>query len=151
MATAGRLMSAPVGTRRPSTTLSGALVNAVGNDNDVPKNDPEAVQQSGEVAGPADRDRRGGEGVLEHEVPADEPGHHLAERRVGIGIGAARDGQHGRELRVAQARECAGDARDHEREDDCRTGMVGGGVAGHHEDAGADDRADPEHHEVARG
>ena len=111
----------------------------------------DGVQQAGEISGPADRHRRGGKRVLEHEHPADEPGHELAERRVGIGIGAARDRQHRGEFGIAEAGEPAGEAGDHERQYDRRAGVGRGGMAGQHEDAGADDRADAERHEVPRG
>ena len=37
--------------------------------------------------------------------------NELAEGRVGVGVGAAGDRDHGRELGVAEAREGAGDRR----------------------------------------
>ena len=72
---------------------------------------PEVVQQAGEVARPADRDRRGAERVLEHQVPADDPGDELAERRVAVGVGGAGDRNRRGELRIAQAGERAGRRR----------------------------------------
>ena len=67
--------------------------------------DAEVAQQAHEVARPADRDGRRAERVLEDQVPADDPGDELARRRVGVGVGAARDRDHRRELGVAEARE----------------------------------------------
>ncbi len=75
---------------------------------------------------------------------------HFAERRVGIGVGAAGDRDHRGELGVAEARERAAEAGDQERDDQRRAGVVGGGRAGQHEDAGADDGADAEQHQRAR-
>ena len=54
-------------------------------------------------------------GVLEDQVPADDPGDQLAHRRVRVGVGAARDRDHRRHLGVAEAGEGAADAGDDER------------------------------------
>ena len=97
-----------------------------------------------EVLAPRDRDRRRADGVLEHEVPADDPGHQLAHRRVRIGVGAAGDRDHRRELGVAEAGEGAAEAGDHEREGHRRTGALGDRRRGPDEEAGADDGADAE-------
>ena len=65
--------------------------------------DAEVVEQLVQVARPADRDRGGAERELQDQVPADDPGDELAERRVGERVGRARD-RHGRgELGVAEA------------------------------------------------
>ena len=77
----------------------------VGND------DAEARQQRLEVVAPADRDGDVADGVLDDQVPADDPGDQLAERRVGVGVGGAGDRHHRRELGVAERGEPAGDAR----------------------------------------
>ena len=99
-------------------------------------------EQAGEVSGPADRDGGGADGVFEHEVPTDDPGEEFAEGGVGIGVGAAADGDHGGEFGVAEPDEGAGDAAEHERHHDGRPGIAGGGGPGQDEDAGADDGAD---------
>ncbi|MEY4402559.1 MAG: hypothetical protein RIR91_594 [Verrucomicrobiota bacterium] len=109
-----------------------------------------AVEEAVEVARPTDRDGDGADAVFEGEVPADDPGHELAERGVGIRIGAAGDGHRGGHLGVAESGERAGDRAEHEGEHDCRAGVRGGGVAGEDEDAGANDAADADHHEVGR-
>ena len=56
-------------------------------------------------------DGRRGDGVLEDEVPADDPRDQLAERGVGVGIGRSGDGHHRGELGVAERREDAGRGR----------------------------------------
>src|SRR4029077_16970931 len=43
---------------------------------------PELGKQANDVRRPADRHGSDRKGVLEHEIPADEPGHELSERRV---------------------------------------------------------------------
>ena len=113
--------------------------------------DAEAFKEALEVAGPADRDGHGADAVLEDEIPADDPGHQFAERGVGVGVGAAGDGHRGGHLGVAEAGEGAGDRADDEGKDDRRAGVRGGGVAGEDEDAGSDDAADADHHEVRGG
>ena len=111
----------------------------------------EAREDALEVAAPADRHGHRADRVLEDQVPADDPGDDLAERRVGVGVGAARDRDHRRELGVAQRGEAAGEPGQHVRERDRGARLVGGGGAGEHEDPGADDRADAEQREVERG
>ena len=54
--------------------------------------------------------------VLEDQVPADDPGHELAEGRVGVRVGAAGDRDHGRELGVAEPGQRAHRAQQHEGE-----------------------------------
>ena len=110
--------------------------------------DAEAVQEAHDIARPADGDRGGAERVFQNQIPADDPGDEFAHRRVGIGVGAAGDG-HGRShLGIAQAGKRAGDAADDEREHDGRAGIASGGLTGQHKDAGADDCADAEGHQV---
>ena len=70
----------------------------------------EAAEELAEIARPGDGHRDVAHGVLQHQVPADDPGHDLAQRGVGIGVGAAGDGDQRGELGVAQGREAAGDA-----------------------------------------
>ena len=108
------------------------------------------MQQRDDIARPADGDGGGAHGVFEDQVPADDPGEDLAQRRVSIGVGAARDRHHRGELGVAQADEGAGDAADDEREHDSGAGIVRRRRAGEHEDAGADDAADTERRNAQR-
>ena len=112
--------------------------------------DVERVEELDQVARPADRNGRGGEQVFEHQVPADEPRNAFAQGRVRVRIGAAGHGNHGGELGVAQSGEDAAEAGDDERQDDRGAGMLGGGQASQHEDAGADDAADADRRECAR-
>ena len=110
--------------------------------------DADARQQPLHVAAPADGDGHRPDGVFENQVPADHPGDQLAERRVGVGVGAAGDRNHRGELGVAEGRKCARQASREVRHRDRRPGLVRGRGAGQHENAGADDGADPEQRQV---
>ena len=122
--------------------------------------DAEIPQQRLEVVAPGDRDRDVADGVLENQIPADDPRDQLAERRVGVRVGAARLRNHRRELRVAESRERAGAAEQQERKHQRRPGalpdhfavgpdLTGGRGADRAEDAGADHRADRQHDQIA--
>ncbi len=139
MMTAGRLMIAP-----GELALGAADIHSR-------QRDADAGQQLLHVAAPADGDGHRADGVLEDQVPADDPGEELTHRRVGVGVGAAGDRNHRRELGVAQRREAAGEAGDQIRHHDGGARLVGGRGSGQDEDAGADDRADAEQRQVPRG
>ena len=85
------------------------------------------------------------EGQLEDQVPADDPGDELAEAGVGERVRRAGHRHRARELRVAERGQRTGDAGEHERQRDRRSGLLPGRLTGQHEDAGADDDADAEH------
>ena len=106
MSTAGRLKTAVTGRRRrAATTVPGAALSAAGNDR------PSWSEQRDEVARPADRDRRRAERVLEDQVPADDPGDELAQRRVGVGVGGARRPGRWPRTRSSRARRARWSAR----------------------------------------
>ncbi len=108
------------------------------------------LQQAHEVSRPAGGHGGGAEGVFEHQVPADDPGDQLAQGGIAIGVGGAGDGNDGGELRVAKPGKGAGDAGKDKAESDRWTGVERSGLAGQHEDPGADDGADAEGDEVDR-
>ena len=114
---------------------------------------PKWRQQLAEVARPADRHPDVAHRVLDDQVPADDPGHQLAQRGIGVGVGRARDRHHGGELGVAERREAAGERGEQEREHDGGPGagperIADDGRAGGGEDAGADGGADAERGQV---
>ncbi len=115
------------------------------------KSDPSAQENPLEVSAPADGHGHGADRVFENQIPADHPGDDFAEGGVGVGVGAARDGNHRRELGVAQGRETAGEAGQDIGEGDRRARLVRGRGSGQDEDAGADDRADAEEREIEGG
>ena len=126
----------------------GAVEGAGGGGHPDRQVDAEPVEDALEVTAPADGHGHGAHRVLEDQVPADHPGDDLAQGRVGVGVGAARDGDHGRELRVAEGGEGAGQPRQDVGHADGGAGLVGGGGARQHEDARPDDGADAEQGEV---
>ena len=64
--------------------------------------DVENIQQCDKVVRPPRRHRAGAHRVFQREVPADNPGNQLTQRRVSVSVGAAGQRNHGRELRIAQ-------------------------------------------------
>ena len=91
----------------------------------------EEVEQVDQVLGEPDSNRHVADRVLQDEVPADDPGHQLAHGGVGVRVGAARDGDHGGQLRVAEGREGADHGHQHEGQGDRGTGPrapEGGGL-----------------------
>ncbi len=65
------------------------------------------------ITGKANRDRDVRDHVFEDEIPANDPGKNFAERGVGVGVGAAGDGNHRGQFGIAQSGKTAGD-RDQE-------------------------------------
>ena len=113
--------------------------------------DADLVEERLEVRRPALRHDRRAEHHLEQQVPADDPGDHLAEG--GVGERVRRPGHRHRrgELGVAQRREPTADGREHERQGDRRPGVGLRDATGEGEDAGPDDHADAEDGEVDGG
>ncbi len=55
------------------------------------------------------------EGVLQNQVPADDPGHQFAQSGVGVGVSRAGDGNHRGQFGVAKPGEDADDGHQHQR------------------------------------
>ena len=108
----------------------------------------DVAEEDHRVRAPALRDHAGAEHQLQQQVPADDPGDDLAQAGVGERVRRARHRDRGRELRVAERRQPAGDGRDHEAQHDRGTGQGAGRSSGQGEDAGSDDHADTEDREV---
>ncbi len=111
---------------------------------------PEFRHHALEIARPAVRDGRRPDGVLEDEVPTDDPGEQFAERGVRICVGGACHGHHRRKLGIAQRREDTGDARHDVRQHERGSGHVVGGRARRDKNPRADDRAHAEARELNR-
>ena len=109
----------------------------------------QSVQQARRMIGPADRDGAGAHGIFQDQRPAHHPGHHLADHGVGIGVGGARDRHHRGQFGIAQRRDRADKARDHEGQHHARAGLLRR-LGGQHEDAGADHRADAQQGQLER-
>ena len=108
------------------------------------------MQDVVEVGREADGDRHVADRIFENQVPADNPREDFAERGLRIGISGTRDRDHRSKLRIAEAGERADDAGDDVGDEDGGPRVERRGVTGTDEDAGADDAADAEEHEVPR-
>ena len=75
----------------------------------------EPIEQIDDVGGEADADAHVGEGVLEDQVPANDPCDEFAERGVGVGVGRTGDGNHRCEFGVTEAGKDADNGDEHER------------------------------------
>ncbi len=113
--------------------------------------DPEPAQQDLHVGGPPLGDDARAQHELEDQVPPDDPGDELTERRVREGVGGSRHRDGRGELRVAHGGEGAHDGREDEGQDDGGPGILLRGPAGDGEDARADHDADAEYNEVEGG
>src|SRR5262249_11113399 len=87
---AGRSMRVPVAASWPVAGLE----SKGGIGQPMRQFDAENADEILEVVGPTMRDSRGPHCVFEHEIPADDPGKQLAERRVGVSVSRASDGNH---------------------------------------------------------
>ena len=75
----------------------------------------EPVEGRGHVRGKANADGHVADRVFQDKVPADDPRDQLAHGGVGIGVGAARDGDHRSQLGVAKSGEGANDCHQNQR------------------------------------
>ena len=138
----------------------------------------QVLQDVVQICGEPHRDAHIREGVLKNQVPSDDPGEDLAERRVRIGVCAPGNGNHGSQLGIAKSREAAGYRHQDERERNRRTSagapgqrgrvssvqqqvehrglenrlaeevLAGRGCSGYCENSRPDDRADTERHQA---
>ena len=126
----------------------------------VRKAHAEAAHERGEVSAPRHGDGDVSNGVFQDQIPTHHPGDQFAQGGVRVGVGAARLRNHGSQFCIAERRQTADHTQQHERENQCRPGRraddraVGAHFAGcrsadRREDAGADDRADRQHDEIA--
>lgn len=89
--------------------------------------------------------------ILQYHVPANDEGDKLADRHVRVHVRRAGRVRHAHaKLRIAGAREDAGQRGNHEAEDDARTGHVARHHAGDQVHAGAAARADAQRRQVQR-
>ena len=107
----------------------------------------EVVEQLVEVLRPADGDRGRRHAVLEQQAGGDDHRHALAERRVRVGVGRARDRHGAGQLGVADGRE-PGDRAGHDERQDDRGPADRHGLREDDEDAGADRGADAEQRQL---
>src|SRR5438874_117794 len=77
----------------------------------------EAPEQRREIVRPGDRHGDVADGVLEDQVPPDDPRDQLSQGRIRVGVGAPRLRDHGGQLGVAQTGERAAYTEQQERQD----------------------------------
>jgi len=109
---------------------------------------PDLLHERREVSRPSHRHGGSAEQVLEDQVPPDNPGDEFTERRIPIGVGAAGDRYHARELGVAQTREKASKSGHNKREDDRGPRVLRRRGSGQYENTRADDGTDAQGREV---
>ena len=82
---------------------------------------PDPVQQSNHMRGKAHAHAHVAERILQDQIPPNDPRNQLTERRVGIGVRRSRNGDHRRQLRIAETRQRAHNRHQHQRQRQCRT------------------------------
>ena len=75
----------------------------------------EPVQQINNVGGKAHADAHVAEGVLQNQIPADDPGDEFAERDISVCVSRAGDGNHGRQFGVTEPGNDTNDGYQHQR------------------------------------
>ncbi len=110
--------------------------------------DAPLLQQAVQIARPPRRHGRRAKRVLQHQVPANDPRHQLAQRRVSVGVSRSGDRNDGRELGIAKSGKGARESRQHEtqrhgwaRVERCR-------LAGQHKNSRADHCANSQRDQV---
>ena len=103
--------------------------------------------KSREVIRPGYRHCNIPDGIFHDQVPADDPGDQLPEAGIGIGIGAAADGDPGSEPGITHGGEAAGHCRENKEKGNSRP-PVGGGSSDGAEDPCPDNRRNTERCEI---
>src|ERR1700722_17452625 len=85
------------------------------------------MQEVIQILAPGDRNGGGAKRILQDEVPSDNPGDEFAESRIGVSVGASRNGNHSRQFRITKAGESTSDACQDEGIDDSRARVVSRG------------------------
>ena len=110
----------------------------------------EPIQHAVGVRTPCDRHGCRTDCIFEDQVPSDDPSDKFTHRRVRIGVGATSDRNHGREFGIAESRECAAHTCNHKREHNRRPGAVRNRGRSSNKQAGANDCANAQHHQISR-
>ncbi len=106
------------------------------------------LEEGDQGAAPTGGHGCGSEGILEDQVPADDPGEDFAQGCVSVGVGRAGDGNQRSEFGITQAGKGTGDAGKNVGDDDGRSGVTRRSRTGEDEDSGANDGTHAQHDEV---
>ena len=79
--------------------------------------DAESGDQRFEIIAPTDGDGNVADGIFNDQVPTNDPRNQFAERRIGVRVCAAGNGDHRCELRVAQCGKSARNGCEDKRQD----------------------------------
>src|ERR1700720_278441 len=101
---------------------------------------PEDIQEFDEVIRPSRGYGAGAHRVFESQIPPDNPREELTERCIGVSISAPRQRNQRGKLGIAEARKCATESRNYERESKSRSCVVSSQPR-ENEDPSPDDRA----------
>ena len=101
-----------------------------------------------QIARPAYGHESAADAPLQDKRPTDRKGHQLAHGGVSVGIGAARDGNHGAHFGVAQSGEGGGNTGNSKGNAHCGASMNGGGLPGYDENTGAQNDAHAKNNQV---
>jgi hypothetical protein len=94
----------------------GKAARQVGRRNPAQRGMPaKPVEGCGHVRGEANADGHVADRVFQNEIPADDPRDELAHGGVGVGVGAAGNGDHRSEFGIAQPGEGANDCDQNQR------------------------------------
>ena len=80
------------------------------------------IHEIDDVGRKADAHGHVADGVLQDEIPADDPGDQFAHGGVGVGVGAAGNGNHRRQFGIAEPGEGADDRHQHDGKGQGRPG-----------------------------
>ena len=83
---------------------------------------PEPLQQRLNMCGKAHADAHIAEGIFKNQIPADDPGHQLAQRGIRVGVSRPGDRDHRGQFGVTQPRKHADDGYQHQGKSQRRPG-----------------------------
>ena len=102
------------GIERPALEIGEAAGKIRGRDPAQRRMPAKPVEGGRHVCGEANADGHVADRIFQDQVPSDDPGDQLAHGRVGVGVSAAGNGNHGRQLGIAQPGEAAHDCDQHQ-------------------------------------
>ena len=110
----------------------------------------QGLKQRHQIAAPSSRHRCRSHGILDDQVPADDPGENFAERGVPVRVGGPGNRNQRGEFGVAQTRKDAADSGENERQHNGRPRKIRRHGSGQDENSRADDGAHAERDQIHR-
>src|SRR5581483_778003 len=100
------------------------------------------LHKTHKITGPSGGHSGSAEGILQNQVPANDPGENFSQRRVAIGIGRASDRDQRRKFSVAKSRKRASYSSQNEGQHNGWAGIIGSRLSGQDENSGTDNCTD---------